>query len=57
MKVLRYETGQEIPEGAIYLKTIVEGKKLTKISLSENQTRFVWHYFLVSQLNEEVKKE
>jgi hypothetical protein len=40
MKVVyKYGTGQEIPEGAIYLSTVVEEHP--------NAGRFVWHYFLV----------
>ena len=37
-KVFKYGTGHEIPEGAIYLTTLVQ------VILNE---RFVWHYFLV----------
>lgn len=41
-KVYKFATGQEIPEGAIYLTTLVE----------ENP-RLVWHYFLVDVEEEE----
>jgi hypothetical protein len=40
MKVVyKYGTGEKIPEGAIYLSTVVEEHP--------NTGRFVWHYFLV----------
>jgi hypothetical protein len=41
MKVYKYATGQEVPEGAQYLCTVKNGKML------ENGYEFVWHYFLV----------
>ena len=41
-KVLKYATGQKVPEGAEYLCTIKNGK------MRDNEEReFVWHYFLV----------
>jgi len=40
-KVFKYGTGQEIPEGAVYLNTQVE------IIGGNNPHRLVWHYFLV----------
>ncbi len=59
-KVFKYGTGQEIPEGATYLKTEVETRQysieeclvngageqvMTPVTYTDNQ--FVWHYFLV----------
>lgn len=38
-KVYKYGTGDEIPKGAVYLTTLVQ-------NLNDN-TRLVWHYFLV----------
>lgn len=54
-KVLKYGTGEEIPEGAIYLSTQVEtitlpstkGNRLDQGYVTANQ--FVWHYFLVEE--------
>jgi len=48
-KVYKFGTGQEIPEGAVYLKTIVEDERQYKNpqSICINPYRFVWHYFLV----------
>jgi hypothetical protein len=47
-KVYKYGTGENIPEGAVYLSTQVETE--TEIA-STGETRtynmFVWHYFLV----------
>lgn len=50
-KVYKYGTGQIIPEGAVYLTTLVE-KDITDrgdynwpTKLERNT--FVWHYFLV----------
>lgn len=40
-KVLKYATGQEIPEGAVYLSTITNG------DMDNKGKKFVWHYFLV----------
>lgn len=37
-KVYKFGTGEVIPEGAIYLTTIVQ---------ELGTLRFVWHYFLV----------
>lgn len=46
-KVFKFATGQEIPEGAIYLCTLKNGK------MSKTEDRdFVWHYFLVEVKNE-----
>lgn len=44
-KVFKYGTGQEIPEGAIYLSTI----KQTEIETHDGWEKcwLVWHYFLV----------
>jgi hypothetical protein len=41
-RILKYGTGQEVPEGAIYLCTIKNGKMP-----GESDREFVWHYFLV----------
>lgn len=41
-KVLKYGTGQEVPEGAVYLATLKNGEMP-----GENGREFVWHYFLV----------
>lgn len=57
-KVFKYGTGQEIPEGAVYLSTITEDVIRTEKDLNykgeENgdtlqriEKRLVWHYFLV----------
>lgn len=43
-KVFKYGTGQEVPEGAIYLTTIVEPNKITPNLVLPG---FIWHYFLV----------
>jgi hypothetical protein len=45
-KVYKYGTGQEVPEDAIYLKTIVEEAMVDGYGRILNP-RFVWHYFLV----------
>ncbi|GAH81821.1 unnamed protein product [marine sediment metagenome] len=41
-KVFKYATGQEIPEGAVYLFSIKNG-----IMNKETGYEYVWHYFLV----------
>lgn len=54
-KVYKYGTGQEVPEGAQYLSTIIEPRWTERdiekdgidghVKIQENL--FVWHYFLV----------
>ena len=50
-KVYKYSTGEEIPEGAVYLSTQVEttSAQTTQNGLPVTFTRnvLVWHYFLV----------
>ncbi len=57
-KIYKYGTGEEIPEGAVYLSTHVEKviHKERHIDFRGNKTddwdifeknKFVWHYFLV----------
>ena len=48
-KVYKYGTGQEIPEGAIYLHTWVEEKSTSILHEGKviHAIRLVWHYFLV----------
>ncbi|KKM79325.1 hypothetical protein LCGC14_1351180 [marine sediment metagenome] len=55
-KVYKYGTGEEIPEGAVYLSTQVEtktehqqGGKGSAVSFTMN--KWVWHYFLVEVEN------
>jgi len=43
-KIFKYGTGDEIPEGAIYLYTIKNG---TMSPLNKDSPSYVWHYFLV----------
>jgi len=53
-KVFKYATGEEIPEGAIYLSTQVEKvveyeyqRNNPEIAWTRENNRLVWHYFLV----------
>lgn len=52
-KVFKYGTGDEIPEGAIYLSTQVEPTVTTYPDIHTGRTEqvtrniLVWHYFLV----------
>lgn len=41
-KIYKYGTGDVVPEGAVFLSTIVEEQKALG-----GYVRFVWHYFLV----------
>ena len=50
-KVLKYATGEEIPEGAVYLCTIKNG-----IISRKSGYEYVWHYFLVED-NFELREE
>lgn len=46
-RIFKYATGDEVPEGAIYLTTIKNGlMPLQTVELGEER-EFVWHYFLV----------
>ena len=45
-QVYKYGTGQEIPKGAIYLKTIKQLWKQDGIG-AWIRCWYVWHYFLV----------
>lgn len=45
-RVLKYGTGQDIPEGAVYLCT----KKQTECASTTGTAKgcwYIWHYFLV----------
>ena len=49
-KVYKYGTGETIPEGAIYLKTIKQTKQVIRNQFATNEWQdcwLVWHYFLV----------
>ncbi len=47
-RILKYGTGQEIPEGAIYMGTVTQTKARDPASGSYNTNCWlVWHYFLV----------
>ena len=52
-KVFKYGTGYEIPEGAIYLKTIVQTEIVDDRGFRHGTSCWlVWHYFLVEELEE-----
>lgn len=53
-KVFKYATGQPIPEGAIYLATLKNGRRVWGAempsfqgSFKSDMSEYVWHYFLV----------
>jgi hypothetical protein len=58
-KVFKYATGQDIPDGAVYLSTQVETVAFSEPRLHSRtgeptgerivttQNKLVWHYFLV----------
>lgn len=45
-KIYKYATGDEIPEGAIYLSTLAQTEVVTE-SKFVRKCWLVWHYFLV----------
>lgn len=45
-KVYKYGTGEPIPEGAVYLRTVVQ-KEILLDSGCWRKTWLIWHYFLV----------
>jgi hypothetical protein len=50
-KVYKYGTGEKIPDGAVYLTTVVDNDTL----MLGKQIRLVWHYFLIDVEVEETK--
>lgn len=46
-RIYKYATGDEIPEGSVFLSTIVEQKTARHLGVDIELARFVWHYFLV----------
>lgn len=50
-RIYKYPTGEEVPEGAVYLSTQAEKTKdVIKTNTSERHVEkntLVWHYFLV----------
>ena len=47
-KIYKYGTGEEVPEGAIFLSTIVQEIKGNEdMHNFQSPARLVWHYFLV----------
>ncbi len=46
-KIYKYGTGDEVPEEAIYLSTIVQELNNSADNINTITQRFVWHYFLV----------
>ena len=47
-KIYKYPTGAEVPEGAVYLKTVTQTKNRCVVSGSYDiNCWLVWHYFLV----------
>ena len=46
-KVYKYGTGQEVPEGAIYLTSVVQEVITQLDNVTATASRLVWHYFLV----------
>lgn len=45
-KVFKYATGEEIPEGAVYLNTVTQTEKLNEYN-NWVKCWLVWHYFLI----------
>ena len=46
-KVYKFATGDEIPEGAQYLTTVVQEDKPHGVMNDADYKFYVWHYFLV----------
>ena len=51
-KIYKYGTGHEVPEGAIYLNTVIQ--KEIELQSEWAKSWLVWHYFLV-EVKEEIK--
>lgn len=57
IKLMKYGTGDEIPEGAVYLCTKTETKTINKVEYGQvvesiKINSLVWHYFLVEGAKE-----
>ena len=57
-RVYKYATGQDIPEGAIYLSTIKQTSAKVDVPDRVQRTEWVpcwlvWHYFLVDDATEQ----
>lgn len=48
-RVLKYATGADVPENAVYLTTVVQEQQETIDNVTTRMNRFVWHYFLVQE--------
>jgi len=48
-KIFKYSTGDEVPEGAEYLTTIIQEQEIAQDNIQTMKTRLVWHYFLVEE--------
>lgn len=49
-KIYKYGTGKEVPEGSIYLSSLVHEMPTSvggSNGIQQITTRLVWHYFLV----------
>lgn len=46
-KIYKYGTGQSVPDGAVYLSTVVQEMHNAQDHVNMVTQRFVWHYFLV----------
>lgn len=51
-KVYKYGTGQEVPDGAVYLNTVTQDRVLVQNADDQDvwdDCFFVWHYFMVHE--------
>lgn len=52
-RVYKYATGQDVPEGAVYLSTVTELLMVQEVNeeastvTTRTKNELVWHYFLV----------
>lgn len=46
-RVFKYATGEEIPESAVYLRTVVQTIIYNQAQMAYVKCWLVWHYFLV----------
>ena len=45
--IYKYATGDKVPEGAIYLRTITQTRRFSESRNQWEDCWYVWHYFLV----------
>ncbi len=46
-KIFKYGTGDVVPEGSVYLTSIIQEIETAQDNVNTLKSRLVWHYFVV----------